>query len=106
MLYYRLNASFGTTSYKQPSCGFEEYTVGPKLDIQVLLNFIFQFHCLLINEFQWPSIYGSHTLSWLCDWRQLFGFDNNVPMGIRLDAGHSLKSSIMVYLLYYYFLCM
>ena len=38
MLYYRLNASFGTTSYKQPSCGFEEYTVGPKLDIQVLLN--------------------------------------------------------------------
>lgn len=71
----RLNASFGTTSYKQPSCGFEEYTIGPKLDIQC------------------PSIYGNHTLSWLCDWRQLFGFDN-VPMGIRLDAGHSLKSSI------------
>ncbi|XP_019849234.1 PREDICTED: sorting and assembly machinery component 50 homolog [Amphimedon queenslandica] len=69
-------AGLGTTNFKQPPCGYQENIYEQKVQMQCF------------------SRLGHHTFGWFCDWRELFGFDNGVPMSIRKDAGHSLKSSL------------
>ena len=69
----------GTTDTKLLFSGCQEHITGSNL------------------EFQLPSRLGNHSIAWGCNWRQLYGFNPNVPMSIREHAGHTLKSSIKVY---------
>lgn len=69
----------GTTDTKLLFSGCQEHITGSNL------------------EFQLPSHLGNHSIAWGCNWRQLYGFNPNVPMSIREHAGHSLKSSIKVH---------
>ena len=52
----------------------------------------------LFTFIQVPSWLGEHYLGWSVDWRELFGFSNTVPLSIREQGGHSLKSSVKVYI--------
>ena len=52
---------------------------------------------------QVPSWLGEHYLGWSVDWREVFGFSNTVPLSIREQGGHSLKSSVKVYKLHTYY---
>ena len=43
---------------------------------------------------RFPSRLGTHTLAWNGDWRNIHGFNHDIPMSLRSHAGHSLKSSL------------
>ena len=74
----RIFIGVGTTNTNHPSSGYQEHITGSSLGVQ------------------FPSWLGIHSLAWGYDWRQVYGFSSNVPMSIREEAGHSLKSSIKV----------
>ena len=75
---YRLFVGVGTTDTKLPSSGCQEYNTGVAADVV------------------FPSNLGHHSLGFGCQWRQMFGFNSNVPLSIRQQAGHSIKSFIKV----------
>ena len=74
----RLLIGVGTTDTKLPTSGCQEYTTGANA------------------ELAFPSDLGQHSLGAGCHWRQTYGFSKNVPLSIRQQAGHSLKSFIKV----------
>ena len=74
----RFHLSLGTTHTKHPFSGFQERAMGPAVAVR------------------FPSPLGMHSLSWNGDWRQVYGFSHDVPMSIREQAGHSLKSAVKV----------
>ena len=74
----RCSAVVGTTETKYPFSGYNEFQALSRVQLQSV------------------SALGSHTLSWGYDWRQLYGLSHSVPLAVREQAGHSLKSSIKV----------
>jgi len=68
----------GTTNTKLLFSGCQEHITGSSLEVQL------------------PSPLGAHSVAWGWDWRQLYDFSADVPMVIREQAGHSLKSSLRV----------
>ena len=97
----RFSTGMGTTNFKQPASGYQEHIYEQKIQMQVRAREREQekegeWKDCISSSLQWFSRLGHHTLGWFCDWRELFGFDNGVPLSIRQDAGHSLKSSIKV----------
>lgn len=71
-----LSLSLGTTDNSAPFSGYQEWITGAS----VALSFI--------------SRLGNHHLSLGYNDRQLYGFPHTVPMAIREEAGHSIKSSV------------
>ena len=74
----RLLVAVGTTDTKLPTSGCQEYDTGATADVA------------------FPSNLGQHSVGAGCHWRQMYGFSKNVPLSIRQQAGHSLKSFIKV----------
>ena len=74
----RLLIGVGTTDTKLPTSGCQEYDTGASV------------------ELAFPSHLGQHSLGAGCHWRQMYRFSKNVPLSIRQQAGHSLKSFIKV----------
>jgi outer membrane protein insertion porin family len=71
-----LHLSLGTTHTKHPFSGFQERATGPAVAVR------------------FPSLLGMHSLSWNGAWRNLYGFSYDVPMSLREQAGHSVKSAV------------
>ena len=78
ILDHRLLIGVGTTDTKLPTSGCQEYNTGASAKLT------------------FPSHLGQHNLGVGCHWRQMYGFSKNVPLSIRQEAGHSLKSFIKV----------
>ncbi|CAI8027878.1 Sorting and assembly machinery component 50 homolog [Geodia barretti] len=71
-----LHLSLATTHTKRPFSGYQERSTGPGVAVR------------------FPSRLGTHTLAWNGDWRNIHGFNHDIPMSLRSHAGHSLKSSL------------
>lgn len=72
----KLFLSLGRTKTDHSYSGFQEMVTGS------------------LAQIQFPSWLGDHKLFWSLHWREIFGFPSNVPMQVRSNAGHSLKSSL------------
>ena len=75
---HRMLIGVGTANTKLLSSGCQEYSTGASA------------------ELAFPTHLGQHNLGTGCQWRQISGFDTNVPLSIRQQAGHSVKSFIKV----------